>query len=146
MTTTRRAITVPTTVEVAGGVGTLTGTARTWIEGRGAADASWSARGAVVPNQLHVSVEQAVVAILDVSPTDAERARAYCGPAHGHTWLLESGSPWPRRITLVSQDGPHGYRLIHDLRAHRPARDHLGNTLYMPVIPGRDRVGRTTTA
>ena len=146
MRTTRRARTVPTTVEFAGGTGTLTGTARTWIERRGVEDASWPARGAVVPNQLHVSVEQAVVAILDLSPTDAERARAYCGPAHGHTWLLESGSSWPPRIMLVSQDGPHEYRLIHDLRAHRPARDHLGNTLYMPVIPVSDRDGRTTTA
>ena len=108
---------MPTTVEVAGGVGALAGTARTWIKGRGA-----------------------------VSPTDAEGARAYCGPAHGHTWLLESGSSWPPRTMLVSQDRPREYRLIHDLRAHRPARDHLGHTLYMLVIPGRDRDGSTTTA
>lgn len=83
MTTTRRARTVSVTAEVAG----------------------WSSRGAVVSNQLHASVEQAVVAVLGSSPADAERARAYCGPAHGHTWLLEGESSWPPRIMLVGRDG-----------------------------------------
>lgn len=146
MRTTRRAITVPTTVQVAGGTGTLRGTVHTRIERREVEDAGWSARGAVVSNQLHDSVEQALVAVLSSSSADAGRARAYCGPAHGHTWLLEGGSSWPPRIMLGSRDGPHEYRLVHDLRSHRPARDHLGNTLYMPVLPGRDRDGRSSTA
>jgi hypothetical protein len=88
------------------------------------------------------------VTILEHSPTDtaAEWAKAYCGPAHGLTWQRQGPTSWPPRIVLASRAGPQEYRLVHDPRAHRPARDHLGNTLYMPVPRSSDRAGWSTTA
>ena len=92
------------------------------------------------------------MAIRTSSPTettslsDQEWAKAYCGPAHGYTWRRETASSWPPRIVLTSRSGPYEYRLVHDLRAHRPARDHLGNTLYMPAHRGNAQRRRNTTA
>jgi hypothetical protein len=67
-------------------------------------------------------------------------ARAYGGPAHGRCWPIEDQDP-PAEVAIVP-DGP-SYRLIHHPRTHQPAKDHLGNYLYMPVSPqaaGHDRV------
>jgi hypothetical protein len=62
-------------------------------------------------------------------------ARAYGGPAHGQCWSIEGEDP-PAEVVVVP-DGP-GYRLIHHPRTHHPAKDHLGNYLYMPVSPQAD--------
>lgn len=78
-------------------------------------------------------------------PTDGW-ARAYCGPAHGRTWLRAGPEAWPACVVLGSPAGPQEYRLVHDPRSHRPARDHLGNTLYMPVRIPRDRAAVQATA
>jgi hypothetical protein len=64
-------------------------------------------------------------------------ARAYGGPAHGHRWAVPAADP-PDRVVLGAATC---YRLVHGPRTHLPARDHLGNYLYMPVrhgfAPGR---------
>jgi len=67
-------------------------------------------------------------------PTGAadRRARAYCGPAHGRSWPLveEAGAPAPT-TTLAADGQVMRYRLVLHPRTRRPARDHLGNYLYM---------------
>lgn len=69
-------------------------------------------------------------------------ARAYGGPAHGQCWPIADDDP-PDELD-VAPDSPI-YRLIHHPGTHEPAKDHLGNYLYMPVSPqadGHDRVRR----
>ena len=64
-------------------------------------------------------------------------ARAYGGSAHGHRWTVPSAAP-PDQVVLGDSTC---YRLVHAPDTHRPALDHLGNYLYMPVrhgfAPGR---------
>lgn len=71
-----------------------------------------------------------------------EWARAGCGPAHGQTWRRTAAETWPPRIVLVSSSGLREYGLVHDLRAHRPARDHHGSTLFVPTAGRGDRAAR----
>jgi hypothetical protein len=67
----------------------------------------------------------------------AVRAKAYCGPAHGQDWTIIGGHTIPERVVLDATGGVHCYQLVHDPRLRRPARDHHGNFLYMPVRSGR---------
>lgn len=79
-----------------------------------------------------------------LDPPDPRWAKACCGPAHGHTWRRDEPSAWPLVVLLDSHVGPQEYRVVHDLRARRPARDEFGNTLYMPVSDATPaRWGRT---
>jgi hypothetical protein len=69
-------------------------------------------------------------------------ARAYGGPAHGRWWALPSAAAPPDKVVLgdeasLDDEGTAtAYVLVHHPRSHRPARDHLGNYLYMPVRYG----------
>ena len=62
-----------------------------------------------------------------VAPLDLRCARAYCGPAHGHSWDL-SGAP-PRLVSLRVGDDAWSYRLVHDPATGRPALDHMDKYL-----------------
>lgn len=60
-------------------------------------------------------------------------ARAYCGAAHGHTWALTTGEPVAEHVDVSAHGHTHSYRLVHDLRAQRPARDDFGHWMYLPA-------------
>lgn len=63
-------------------------------------------------------------------------ARAYCGPAHGRRWELRAAAAPPSVVELTGGGQRVRYRLVHHPRTRQPARDHLGNFLYMPVLYG----------
>ena len=69
-------------------------------------------------------------------------ARAYGGPAHGRRWTVPNAAAPPDTVVLENEAASGGegmitpYVLVHHPRSHRPARDHLGNYLYMPVRYG----------
>jgi len=65
-----------------------------------------------------------------------ESAKAYCGAAHGQSWILDAAAPVPEWVELDAAGGVHPYRLVHDPRRAHPARDHEGNYLYMPAAYG----------
>jgi len=75
---------------------------------------------------------------VDLKPSSVitRYAKAYCGPAHGQSWSFDAEQPPPERVDLGAADEVHSYRLVHDPRQHRPARDHHGNYLYMPIVYG----------
>lgn len=60
-------------------------------------------------------------------------ARAYCGPAHGTSWAVDMAAPPPRTVDLGVGAERTSYQLVQDPQTRRPARDQLGNYLYMPV-------------
>lgn len=60
----------------------------------------------------------------------ATSGRAYGGPAHGYCWPIDDEMP-PEALDIAPGHPP--YRLIHHPWTHQPAKDHLGNYLYMPV-------------
>ena len=66
-----------------------------------------------------------------VRPTAA--ARAYCGPAHGQQWPVGQEGP-PAWVELPGGSSPCLYRLVRHPRTGRPARDHRGNYLYVPIV------------
>lgn len=66
------------------------------------------------------------------------RGRAYCGPAHGHSWIVDDAETPPRTVDLGEGRHRVRYRLVHHPRTHRPARDQMGNYVYMPVRHGFD--------
>ena len=70
---------------------------------------------------------------LQVSRTEVQQARAFCGPAHGRAWTLTAdGAPAP--VVDVQVNGEVvAYRLVHHPRTRRPIRDDHGSFLYMPV-------------
>lgn len=74
---------------------------------------------------------------LDVVPPasrpSAGQARAYCGPAHHRCWTLPPSTDPPALVDLPVPDGSVRYRLVRHPRSGRPARDHCGNFLYVPV-------------
>lgn len=78
----------------------------------------------------------------DLSATDTgsvvgtltvHHARAYCGPAHGHAWPVDVQGPLLSVVWLGDPTDPTPYRLIMSRRPGRPARDHLGNYVYLPM-------------
>lgn len=60
-------------------------------------------------------------------------ARAYCGPAHRHSWTLAADGPLPEEVLLAQDGKTYRYRLVHDLRERRPARDEYGDWMYLPA-------------
>lgn len=74
---------------------------------------------------------------------EAPRARAYCGSAHGRSWDLDPQAPPPARVRVRLGTQVLHYRLVRDPRRNRPARDHLGHYLYMPL---REAISRADYA
>lgn len=70
---------------------------------------------------------------LPVRPVAEDHCRAYGGPAHGYSWLLAPAAAPLAAVDVVAGHRVVTYRLIHHPHTHLPARDHLGNYLYMPV-------------
>ncbi len=64
---------------------------------------------------------------------DSGRGRAYCGPAHGQQWPVIGREP-PPWVELPCGASSVLYRLVRQPRTGRPARDQLGNYLYVPMI------------
>jgi|SoiMetStandDraft_2_1073263.scaffolds.fasta_scaffold431802_1 hypothetical protein len=64
---------------------------------------------------------------------DQSQARAYCGPAHGRSWTLTRDTTPPGTVELMVGGQQFQYRLVYSPQTRQPARDHLGNYLYMPV-------------
>ncbi|RBY95401.1 hypothetical protein DQ237_15210 [Blastococcus sp. TF02-8] len=62
-------------------------------------------------------------------------ARAYCGPAHGQRWTVDASEP-PAWVELPVSESSCLYRLVRQRRTGRPARDDLGNVLYVPMTGG----------
>ncbi len=73
-------------------------------------------------------------------------ARAYCGPAHGHTWALPTGESVTEHVEVAANGHTHFYRLVYDLRAHRPARDDFGHWMYLPASTAAGRRPNIATA
>lgn len=70
-------------------------------------------------------------------------ARAYSGPAHGQQWPVTDPEP-PAWVELPTGAASALYRLVRHPRSHRPARDQLGNYVYVPMTsapaePGDDQ-------
>lgn len=65
-------------------------------------------------------------------PVSAQ-GRAYCGPAHGAQWPVTDGRP-PAWVELPCGTSSALYRLVRHPRTGRPARDILGNLLYVPMV------------
>lgn len=62
------------------------------------------------------------------------QARAHCGPAHGHPWTVDpDAGPAPVAVLPTRDEATSPYRLIAHPRSLRPACDHQGRYLYLPV-------------
>lgn len=59
-------------------------------------------------------------------------ARAYCGPAHGREWSVDTVRLLDQ-VELICNGTPVAYRLVRHRHTGRPGRDRLGNHLYMPA-------------
>lgn len=72
---------------------------------------------------------------LDASPhlaIDQRCARAYCGPAHGVSWAVADHQPPATAVHLLVAGEELEYQLVRHPLTRQPARDRLGNYLYMP--------------
>ena len=71
----------------------------------------------------------------DVLRTDLfmRTARAYCGPAHGQCWIVDTDIEVQSVVWLEGAAESAAYRVTFDPATRRPARDRLGNVVYMPV-------------
>jgi hypothetical protein len=58
---------------------------------------------------------------------------AYCGPAHGQRWTVTEPQP-PAWVELPVGASSAPYRLVGQPGTGRPARDQLGNYLYVPIV------------
>ena len=65
---------------------------------------------------------------------DQSQARAYCGPAHGRSWTLSPDTTPPATVELRVGGQHFHYRLVYNPLTRRPAKDHLGNYLYIAVV------------
>jgi len=65
--------------------------------------------------------------------TQSVPARAYGGSAHRLCWFVLAEQDAPSEIDLGLDGQAELYRLVHHPRTGRPARDHLGNLVYMPL-------------
>jgi hypothetical protein len=74
-------------------------------------------------------------ALGQVPVTDPFRstARAYCGPAHGQCWTVETDIELQPVVWLRGGAQSAAYQVTFDPVTGRPARDRLGNAVYMPV-------------
>ena len=73
----------------------------------------------------------------DRTPVGSQ-GRAYCGPAHGQHWSVDPVEP-PPWVELPTGSTSSLYRLVRHPRTGRPARDYLGNLLYVPLADGATR-------
>ena len=69
-------------------------------------------------------------------PASARPSRAYCGGAHGSSWVLAGEADPPVTVGVPSPDGQTSYRLVHSPRAGRPVKGSQGNYLYLPASGG----------
>ncbi len=60
-------------------------------------------------------------------------ARAYCGPAYGQSCGVDGDWSPPAVVELDAGAGRVRYRLVFQPGSGLPARDYLGNYLYVPV-------------
>jgi hypothetical protein len=60
-------------------------------------------------------------------------ARAYCGQAHGRVWLVDPSVGPEAIVWLPNGVGLSPYRVVLQPKTSRPARDHLGNYVYLPA-------------
>jgi len=60
------------------------------------------------------------------------RARAYCGDAHGSSWVIAAEADPPDTVHVPARGGRIPYRLAHSPRTGRPLKDSQGNYLYLP--------------
>jgi hypothetical protein len=67
-------------------------------------------------------------------PLDGGYARAYCGSAHGRSWTLSPDTTPPATVELRVGGQQFHYRLAYNPLTRRPAKDHLGNYLYIAVV------------
>jgi hypothetical protein len=65
-----------------------------------------------------------------VTPAVLNRARAYCGPAHHHEWLVPGECP--EIVTLLVPAGWERYRLVRNPATGLPARDSTGALVFVP--------------
>jgi len=61
---------------------------------------------------------------------DVESAKAYCGAAHGQSWILDAAAPVPWVDLVAAGCAPL------PVGARSPPSDHEGNYLYMPAAYG----------
>ncbi|CAB4904070.1 MAG: hypothetical protein F2825_02240 [Actinobacteria bacterium] len=62
-------------------------------------------------------------------------ARAWCGPGHGQEWTSPPGEVPADVVELATAaDGNWSYRLVLHPVTQRPARDHHGRLVYLPVV------------
>jgi hypothetical protein len=61
------------------------------------------------------------------------RARAYCGPAHGQSWIVDTDIELQSVVWLEGGAGSAAYQVTFDPETRRPARDRQGNFVYMPL-------------
>jgi hypothetical protein len=62
--------------------------------------------------------------------TFLNRARAYCGAAHHHEWLVPGA--FPDSVALPVPTGWECYRLVRSRSTGRPARDSTGALVFVP--------------
>lgn len=71
---------------------------------------------------------------------DQRSARAYCGPAHGISWRVSSDEQPAASVSVRVGGEQLSYRLVVHSLTRRPARDLLGNYLYMPLEGAASKV------
>ncbi|MEP6815339.1 MAG: hypothetical protein ABI873_07305 [Marmoricola sp.] len=73
---------------------------------------------------------------------EVRRARAYCGPSHGVSWVVGGAGDPPDAVEVPDPCGDLEYRLVRQPRTRRPARDSQGNYLYLPSWTNSAAEGR----
>jgi hypothetical protein len=75
------------------------------------------------------------VDVLEKAPVrdPGRTARAYCGPAHGQSWTVDTDIELQSVVWLEGGEGSGAYHVTFDPVTRRPARDRHGNFVYMPL-------------
>jgi hypothetical protein len=73
------------------------------------------------------------IGTLPVTDAYTRTARAYCGPAHGQCWTVDTHIELESVVWLGGGGKSAAYHVTFDPVTRRPARDRLGNVVYMPV-------------
>lgn len=90
---------------------------------------------ATTPQSENLMTPVSAPAPTSITPTSIDvthHARAYCGPAHGQSWVIGCDTPLADQVTLGNDGDASSYQLVRDAQTGRPARDRHGNFLYMP--------------